>query len=430
MTRLEIMQIIKNYPRGVLALSLVAVIAVVLAACGEAATSSPAPSDDAVALSPAPATGTPVPSPEPTSETTEASPTPELRPEDVAGIGEVGSLAPELKDISGWFNTDPFTLQSLRGSVVLVDFWTYTCVNCIRTMPFLKEWHEKYSDRGLTIVGVHSPEFEFEKKPENVAEAIERHGLGWPMAQDNEMGTWRAFNNRFWPAKYLIDKDGIIRYRHFGEGSYDETEREIRKLLEEAGVDVSDIVAGTDPGPQIDSAARGGSGTGQTRELYAGITRNASASIPYIGNNLYYRTPPGTPADYEDPGDHLNHFLFLHGNWINEFESVKHGRQTEGLDDYLALKFYGTSANVVISFEDAEPFDVVITLDGQPVPEEKRGSDILVGDDGMTFLKVDTARMYNVIQSPEYGGHDITLSSNSDDFSVFAFTFGSYDRGP
>jgi thiol-disulfide isomerase/thioredoxin len=130
-----------------------------------------------------------------------------------------------------WLNSTPLTQQQLRGKVVLVDFWTFDCINCIRTLPYVKSWHEKYKDQGLVVVGVHTPEYPFERKTENVAAAIKRFGITYPVAQDNQYGTWRAYNNQYWPAAYLIDKQGRIVYTHFGEGNYDVTEAKIRELL-------------------------------------------------------------------------------------------------------------------------------------------------------------------------------------------------------
>ena len=143
---------------------------------------------------------------------------------------------PSSREPRKWINSEPLTMDSLRGNVVLIDFWTYTCVNCIRTLPFLREWYDRYSDQGLVIVGVHTPEFEFEKIYENVIEATQDEGVAWPVVQDNEFSVWRSFSNRYWPAKYLIDQTGVIRYTHFGEGKYGETEEMIRKLLDEAGM--------------------------------------------------------------------------------------------------------------------------------------------------------------------------------------------------
>src|SRR5919198_6234078 len=142
-------------------------------------------------------------------------------------------LAPELTKISGYINSDPITLADLRGKMVLVDFWTFSCINCIRTIPYLNAWYEKYADDGLVIVGVHTPEFEFEKDYNNVKAAVEKFGIKYPVALDNEKQTWSAYENRYWPRKYLIDSEGYIRYDHIGEGAYAETEKVIQSLLAE-----------------------------------------------------------------------------------------------------------------------------------------------------------------------------------------------------
>ena len=142
--------------------------------------------------------------------------------------------APEFTGIDNWLNSPPLSMQQLRGKVVLVDFWTYTCINCIRTLPYVKSWHEKYKDKGLVVVGVHTPEYPFERSTSNVQSAIKRLGIPYPVAQDNRYATWQAYSNQYWPAVYLIDKQGQVVYTHFGEGAYQETEAKIRALLAEA----------------------------------------------------------------------------------------------------------------------------------------------------------------------------------------------------
>lgn len=143
--------------------------------------------------------------------------------------------APEFTGIENWLNSPPLTLASQRGKVVLVDFWTYTCINCIRTLPYVTNWHQKYKDQGLVVVGVHTPEFPFERSTANVQKALERFKITYPVAQDNRYATWEAYRNQYWPAVYLIDKQGQIVYRHFGEGNYAETEAEIQRLLAQPG---------------------------------------------------------------------------------------------------------------------------------------------------------------------------------------------------
>lgn len=142
--------------------------------------------------------------------------------------------APEFTGIETWLNSEPLTMSALRGKVVLVDFWTYTCINCIRTLPYVKSWHQKYKDQGLVVVGVHTPEFSFERPTANVRTAIARFGITYPVAQDNQYATWEAYRNMYWPAFYLIDKRGEVIYSHFGEGRYAETEAAIQKALAHA----------------------------------------------------------------------------------------------------------------------------------------------------------------------------------------------------
>ncbi|MFM0398505.1 thioredoxin family protein [Paraburkholderia aspalathi] len=143
------------------------------------------------------------------------------------------AAAPEFTGIDKWLNSDPLTLQQLRGKVVLVDFWTYTCINCIHVLPYVKTWNQKYKDQGLAVVGVHTPEYPFERSTDNVKSAIKRFGITFPVAQDNNYATWRAYDNQYWPAFYLVDKKGHVAYTHFGEGDYEQTEAKIKALLAE-----------------------------------------------------------------------------------------------------------------------------------------------------------------------------------------------------
>jgi thiol-disulfide isomerase/thioredoxin len=156
-----------------------------------------------------------------------------------AGPVAPGPEAPELGGITAWINIGPLTIQGLRGKVVLLDFWTYSCVNCIRTFPYLKQWHARYADDGLVILGVHTPEFNFETKLENVMSAVRDNDITWLVALDNEHVTWDSYDNLYWPAKYLIDQDGVVRHAYFGEGGYATMERKIQELLVEAGADLS-----------------------------------------------------------------------------------------------------------------------------------------------------------------------------------------------
>ena len=412
--------------RSVLVIALTAALSLLALACGS--TNDPEPAA-AVAPTTAP-TSVPTAMPEPT-QPPEDTPTPEPT-QQVASLlpPSPDRKAPELAGLDGWLNTEPFTLADKRGEVVLIDFWTYTCVNCIRTLPYIKEWHDKYADKGLVILGVHAPEFEFEKLPENVAMARDDHGLEYPIAQDNDHQTWRAFENQYWPAKYLIDKDGAIRYSHFGEGAYVETEEHIRDLLVEAGADLATVSISDEPEREVDERAFTGTDpfARQTRELYAGFIRNfgslRAGAPPYVMHEDFYGAP-GQDLLYEDPGDHRNHHIYLQGLWHNGLEELVHARETEDYEDYVAINFRAIEVNVVLS-EGDEPYDVRVTIDGKPLDETQAGSDITFDDEGNSFVRVDASDMYNIVRLPEYGGHELKLSSNSDQMAVFAFTFGSY----
>ena len=345
-------------------------------------------------------------------------------------------MAPEFVDTGEWINTEPFAMEELRGKVVLIDFWTYTCINCIRTLPYLRSWHTKYADSGLLIVGVHTPEFEFEKLYDNVVDAVAKFDLRYPVVQDNDFGTWVAFKNRFWPAKYLIDQNGKIRYTHFGEGAYQETELVIRELIEETGADLDGISSEAAPQPEFDTRARTGDPmTSLTRELYAGYERNYGALAsqgqipPYVLQPEYYEEPD-VEILYVDPGAYQNHFLYLSGLWRNEAERLVHARSTTGYEDYLVLKFFATSVNAVMApIDESASFDLRITLDDRPLTNDEAGFDIMFDDEGNSFVTVDDDRMYSLVNKETFGGHDLKLSSNSAEFSLFAFTFGAYVGG-
>ena len=358
-------------------------------------------------------------------------------------------LAPELAGISSWINSEPFTLADQRGKVVLVDFWTYSCINCIRTFPFLKDWHDKYADRGLVIVGVHTPEFGFEKKRENVVAAARTHGLQYAIAQDNNDRTWDAFRNNFWPAKYLIDKDGYIRYTHLGEGAYAETEQKIRQLLVEAGGELADIPPNQQPEQLYDRRAVSCyPAEGMTRELFAGYTKNYSAAFSRGGSYILqpgYFKEPDAVIDLEDSSfAHHNGAIYIQGLWLTGLEKLVHARQTENYEDYLATVFYARSVNVVMGSESGVPYEVRVTIvdstsidlvDEKPVrtwilrplkPSEA-GADVRRDDEGNSYVLVDEPRLYSLVQLPEFGSNrELRISSNSADFSVFSYTFGAF----
>ena len=402
----------------------VATLAFLVACASESEDSTTDPAPTAVAEV--------VPMPEPTPT---AVPTPSLS----LPITEDTLTAPRImgKGINEWVNSEELVLAELQAEnkVVLIDFWTYTCINCIRTLPYLKQWHDKYADRGLVIIGIHTPEFEFEKSLDNVKEAIEGFEIKYPVVQDNNYWTWNAFNNRYWPAKYLIDKDGYIRYSHFGEGRYDETEQAIRLLLEEADQAVADISDDENPIRLVaPNALSSRSPDGLTRELYAGTDRNYSAlrsgtHAPYVLNEEFFKKG-NTDTEYTDPGDWQNHHIYLQGLWHNGEESLRHARMTEDFEDYMALRFNAVDVNVVLRTQSATPYTVQIRMDGEPLTSDSAGNDIWFDDEGRSFITVDEPRLYALVNLGAYESHELTLSSNSDEFEIFAFTFGAYVLHP
>ena len=305
--------------------------------------------------------------------------------------------APEFTDNQQWFNTpgnEPVTLASLEGRVVLVDFWTYSCVNCIRTQPYLKAWDERYRDEGLTIVGVHTPEFPFEKDAGNVEDAIESAGLEYPVAQDNDFGTWDAYANQYWPAEYFIDAGGQVRYAHFGEGDYDEKEEVIRELLAEAG---------RDPGKGM-SGARG-------ETVSAGLTTPESYLGSARAENFRNGIILGGVQDFgplKEPGQDQ---LSYGGRWrISPDFATADGGQLE-------LRFGAKKVFLVLG-SPGNPRTLGVELDGKLIDPEVAGKDVRGGK-----VTVNGERLYELVSLPKAENHRLTLSPEKG-VEGYAFTFG------
>jgi thiol-disulfide isomerase/thioredoxin len=241
--------------------------------------------------------------------------------------------APNFNEISGYINTNNsklLDLQSLRGNVVLVDFWTYSCINCIRIIPYVNDWYEKYSDKGLTIVGVHTPEFEFEKNFNNVKSAVDKFQIKYPVLQDNDKGTWNAYENRYWPRKYIIDTQGNIRYDHIGEGAYSETERVIQYLLAERAAkmgkteitfsNISNSTVSADGGnskaTEIDFSKI------QTLEIYLGYLL-AQERLGNTENFQPDRTVSYSIAHNNNSTDFKPNKVYLEGRWKNSPDNIE-----------------------------------------------------------------------------------------------------------
>jgi cytochrome c biogenesis protein CcdA/thiol-disulfide isomerase/thioredoxin len=307
--------------------------------------------------------------------------------------------APDFTDNQRWFNTNEraLTLRGLRGRVVLIDFWTYTCINCIRTLPVLRAWDERYRRRGLTIVGVHTPEFDFEKNAGNVERAVRQNGLRYAVAQDNEFGTWNAWGNQYWPAKYLVDSRGQVRYAHFGEGAYEETEAAIRSLLEESGA--RRLGAGADA--RAETAARGVS----TPETYLGWERadRFVSRAPAPGRRRYPEFRRSLPQDH----------LALAGTWAVGPQSARAVR-----DATLRVRFGARRVFLVLSSRRGAPRRVRLYLDGRALSARAAGRD---AHDGTVTVR--RQRLYRLVSLPRVESRELELRMDPG-VSAYAFTFG------
>jgi cytochrome c biogenesis protein CcdA/thiol-disulfide isomerase/thioredoxin len=305
-----------------------------------------------------------------------------------SGLPVLGN-APEFSGITGWLNSEPLTLASLKGKVVLVDFWTYSCINCIRTLPHVTSWYDTYKDQGFVVVGVHSPEFAFEKEGKNVAAAIKEHGIHYPVAQDNDFATWKAYDNQYWPAEYLIDAQGRVRETHFGEGNYDETEANIRSLLKEAKVSalptMAPALADTTPTDRL------------SPETYLGLNR---------------RTRLSTDSDPLKLG---NNEWNLSGNWQSGNDSIT----STAAGDSLSFRFTGKDVYLVMNPPSGSTAKVRVLLDGKE-SEASSGADVKSGG-----VEVSEDRLYHLVHLENAGNwHVLTLVFETPGTGAFAFTFG------
>jgi thiol-disulfide isomerase/thioredoxin len=289
--------------------------------------------------------------------------------------------AADFTGIKAWLNSKPLKMEKLRGKVVLVDFWTYTCINCLRTLPYLKRWHDKYSKKGLVIVGVHSPEFEFEKRVANVKKAVEKFGIKYPVAVDSDMRTWQAFENHYWPAKFLVDKEGFVCYVHFGEGNYEQTEMAIQMQL--------------------------GIKTKVTREKYSGYMFDQSPET-YTGFARNFGLGSGLVCDksgcnvYVDPGNHAMNTVYPDGQWVQEKEYV----ELKKAPGRISYRFNAREANMVMA-PVGKPVNGTVYVDGR-----KKAS-----------IRVDAPKMYNVFSDKRYGERELRVDFDGR-VRVFAYTFG------
>ena len=313
--------------------------------------------------------------------------------------------SPELKGISGYINTSSEQIsQDIEGKVVLYDFWTYSCINCIRTLPHLTAWDEKYSEEGLVIVGIHTPEFEFEKEYDNVVFATEKFGIKYPVIQDNDKEVWNDFQNRYWPRKYIADHEGYIRFDHIGEGAYKETEKVIQVLLEER----SNALGNTLEKKELVDLNEFTHATFRTPELYFGF--NFAEGRNQLGNEEGFSK--NKIVTYQLPEKFTQHYFYMEGMWKNNNDGMKLISDS----GKIVLNFNAKQVNIVAS----ENAVLKIEYDGGQIPEQVRGQD--VSPDGT--VKISEPRLYNLIDSEQEGPHEIIIQVENPGFEIFTFTFG------
>jgi cytochrome c biogenesis protein CcdA/thiol-disulfide isomerase/thioredoxin len=306
--------------------------------------------------------------------------------------------APDFAGTQKWFNTDggrALTLAKLRGHPVLVDFWTYTCINCIRTLPYLKAWDRRYRKAGLVIVGVHTPEFPFERDESNVRDAIAQNELRYPVVQDNDYAVWEAYQNQYWPASYFLDGEGRVRYVHFGEGDYEEKEDVIRELLQEEG---------RRPGTRARARGPVASAGVTTPETYLGAAR-----AERFANG---RIRPGT-QEFHQPGELRDDQLGYGGRWrIGDEAAIALASAR------LELNFGARRVYLVLGSRGGVPRTVHVLLDGRPIPARLAGRDVQAGR-----VSVERQRLYELVDLPRAERHRLTLNLG-EGVSGYAFTFG------
>jgi thiol-disulfide isomerase/thioredoxin len=312
-----------------------------------------------------------------------------------------------------WFNSEPVPISALRGQVILLEFWDYTCLHCQRILPYIKEWEGKYSPYGLVVVGVHTPKFPFGRSPEQVQKAIERLGIRFPVVMDNEGLIAANYENRSWPTIILIDKNGFVRYRNEGEGNYAATEHALQTLMYDAGVG-EELPLLMEPIREEDRT--GALHYRATPDLYAGYLRGS------IGNTEGYS--PESVVDYQDPRLYLEGRFYVEGPWLNDKTSLQFaggGTHTgQIIIDYQALE-----VSIVVGPDGEKGVEVSVSQDGRPLGPDNKGDDVRISSDGESHVVVDRPRCYNIIKNKQYGQHTLRLRMTSHGFALYSFMFVS-----
>lgn len=323
-----------------------------------------------------------------------------------------GLRAPGFAGATGWLNGRPLDPPNWPAGPTLVDFFTFSCVNCVRTLPHLRAWHARYAGLGLRVVGVHTPEFDFEREPDAVAHFLADHDLAYPVALDADRRIWDRWANKFWPRKYLVDRAGRIRYDRIGEGGYADTEAAIQRLLREAAPDLAlpPVEAPVDDVPFGAVCVR------PTVELFAGWYRGLSG---HPGGWVEDR-----PAAYTPPAEPRDGALTLSGRWrVGADASEALAPEPGDGETWAGVRFFGYEANAVLRSADGEPIRVAVTLDGRPVATSDAGTDVRT-EGGAAWCEVGAGRLYRLIAAAGYGPQTLRLYPERPGLLSYSFTFG------
>lgn len=339
-----------------------------------------------------------------------------------AALTDIKAIA-TFDGAAAWLNSTPLQLADLSGKIVLVDFWEYTCINCLRTLPYEKVWYERYKPYGFVIVGVHTPEFAFAAERANVSAALKRLGITWPVVLDNSHAIWNRYHNDSWPHEFLIGADGRVVLDHVGEGDYPQTEGVIQHLI--LGLHPDAVL----PRPMAllpqDSYTKPGAVCyPQTREVYAGLWRGSDAAL---GNREGYKRYQ--VVRYGDSPHHLDGQLYLQGAWFNADQAMVHARDDATGKDYAALRYHAIQVVAVLKPEAGKPITVYIQQDGKPLAAPDAGSDVRYDAAGHSYIVVDAARAYDVVMNKHFGHHDLQLSPRQYGLGVYSFAFESCQVG-
>ena len=328
-----------------------------------------------------------------------------------------------------WLNTDrPLTIEQLYGRVVLVDFWDYTCINCLRTLPYLAQWHQRYADKGLTIVGVHTPEFKFARLRTQIEAAVAEHNLSYPILLDNDYETWSRFAAKAWPTKFLVEAGGYIRFKRQGEGYYRETEQAIQALLRQRDPNVTlpDLLP-----PLRAEDTPGAICYRPAPELYAGY-QGGGLFGGALGNPEGYM--PESPVFYDLPDWELReegHF-YVDGVWRAWPESFAFAGRVAGR---IILPYTAATVNAVLA-PSADPVETALEMrpsDADPIIEVRQdgrylmpnvaGADVTFKENGASVVRVTRPRLYQLVNNPTYRRHELELKFRAEGLALYAFTF-------